>query len=91
MTVWAGDQRYHIDAGGIGFLPRNVPHGYRYTGERTRALNICTPSGMEDFFRAVGWDLSRPKPEGWAISHQILAENSARIGAKILGPPRTED
>lgn len=91
MTVWIGEERYHIGAGGIGFLPRGLPHGYRFTGDRTRALNICTPSGLENFFRSAGWDLSRPKPEGWAISHQALAESSARAGATILGPPRTED
>ncbi len=91
MTVWVGDQRHHIHAGGIGFLPRNLPHSYRYTADRTRALNICTPSGLENFFRAAGWDLSRPKPDGWAPSQQTLAESSARHGARIIGPPRTED
>lgn len=91
MTVWVGDERHHIEAGGIGFLPRNLPHSYRFTADGTRALNICIPSGLENFFRAAGWDLSRPKPEGWAVDRQFLAESSARHGARIIGPPRTED
>ncbi len=91
LTVWVGDQRHHIEAGGIGFLPRNLPHCLRFTADRTRALNIRTPSGVEDFFRAAGWDLSRPKPDGWAVSQQILADSAARYGARIIGPPRTED
>ena len=91
ITVWVGDERHHIDAGGIGFLPRNLPHSFRITADRTRILNICTPSGVENFFRAAGWDLSQPKPDGWAISQQILAESAARHGVRITGPPRTED
>lgn len=89
MTVWAGDERHHIEAGGIGFLPRSLPHSYRYAA-RTRALNICTPAGLENFFRTAGWDLSRPKPDGWAISPQTLAETSMRYGARIIGPPPVE-
>ena len=37
MTVWVGDLRHHIEAGGIGFLPRNLPHCYRFTADGTRA------------------------------------------------------
>lgn len=48
---------------------------------------ICTPSGMEDFFRAAGWDLSRPKPDGWEITRESLPAAAAATGQKILGPP----
>jgi len=90
MTVWVGDERHHIDPGGIGFLPRNLPHSYFFTADGTRALNICTPSGLENFFRAAGWDLSQPTPDGWAISPKMLAEIAPRYGLRIIGPPRTE-
>jgi quercetin dioxygenase-like cupin family protein len=30
MTVWVGDQRHQLKAGGFAFLPRGIPHAVRY-------------------------------------------------------------
>ena len=54
-------------------------------------LAICTPAGTEEFFRAAGWDLSRPVPDGWEITPAILAEAAAPTGQTILGPPLAVD
>lgn len=85
--VWAGDQRWELSEGGIAFLPRGVPHAYRFTSEVVDMLGICTPAGMEDFFRAAGWDLTRPRPDDWAITPADMAAAAASAGQTILGPP----
>ena len=54
-------------------------------------LAVCTPAGTENFFRAAGWDLSRPKPDGWEITPASLAEAAAATGQQILGPPLAAD
>jgi quercetin dioxygenase-like cupin family protein len=86
MTVWVGDRRVELRPGGVGFLPKNIPHAFRFDAP-SRALVLTTPSGQEDFFRAGGWDLSTPKPEGWAISMEVLQRAAATHGTEIVGPP----
>ena len=88
---WAGDQRWELSEGGVAFLPRNVPHAYRFTSRTADMLAVCTPAGMEDFFRAAGWDLSRPRPDGWEITPASMAAAAAATGQTILGPPLAAD
>jgi quercetin dioxygenase-like cupin family protein len=84
---WFGDERWELGEGGVVYLPRNVPHAYRFTSA-VDLLTICTPSGSEGFFRKAGHDLSTPKPEGWAITPATLGEAAAAHGVTIVGPPR---
>lgn len=86
MTVWAGDRRDQLGPGGIAFLPRGIPHAFRFDST-SRALILTTPAGQEEFFRRAGWDLSRPKPDGWAVSPDVLREAAAAHGTTVLGPP----
>lgn len=86
-VFWAGEHRYELTDGGVAFLPRNVPHAYRFTCEAVDMLAVCNPSGAEEFFRAAGWDLSSPKPEGWTLSPDDLAAAAKATGQTILGPP----
>jgi quercetin dioxygenase-like cupin family protein len=88
---WAGDQRWQLSAGGVAFLPRNLPHAYRLTSPAADMLVVCTPSGMEDFFRAAGWDLSRSRPAGWEITPASMTAASEAVGQTILGPPLAAD
>jgi quercetin dioxygenase-like cupin family protein len=89
--IWAGDRRFELTAGGIAFLPRGVPHAYRFTSADVDLLAIATPSGMENFFRAAGWDLSRPKPDGWAVAPEDLGRAAEANGQIVLGPPLAAD
>lgn len=86
MTVWVGERRVELRPGGIGFLPRSIPHAFRFDAP-SRALILSTPAGQEDFFRAAGWDLSQPKPEGWSISVESLQKAAAAVGTEVVGPP----
>ena len=86
---WAGDHRYELTDGGVAFLPRGVPHAYLLISDTVDMLAVCLPSGVEHFFREAGWDLSHPKPEGWAITPASMAAAAATTGQTILGPPLT--
>jgi quercetin dioxygenase-like cupin family protein len=78
MTVWAGDQRHQLQPGGIAFLPRRLPHAVRYD-TASRALILSTPAGSQErVFRAAGWDLSQPRPDGW---------QPGRPGSRCSGRP----
>ncbi|MHA6765465.1 cupin domain-containing protein [Streptacidiphilus sp. PAMC 29251] len=86
--VWSDDQEMELSEGGIVYLPKNVPHGYRITSDTADLLMICTPGGIEGMFRHSGHDLSTPRPEGFQISPEQLAEGADLYGQIILGPPR---
>ncbi len=89
-VVWSGDDRYELGAGGVAWLPRDVPHTYRITSDDSRMLTMCTPGGLEGFFREAGHDLTLPRPEGWLLTPPSLAAAAAAHGVTILGPPRTD-
>ncbi|WP_229068625.1 cupin domain-containing protein [Actinoplanes sp. DH11] len=86
--VWAGDQRHELEEGGIVYLPRNIPHGYRITSERADLLVMATPGGLEKMFRHAGRDLTTVRPDGFEISRELLAEAVEIGGTVVLGPPR---
>jgi quercetin dioxygenase-like cupin family protein len=87
---WVGEDRHEVDEGGVVFLPRNLPHAYRITSDTVDLLTMCTPGGVEKFFRAAGHDLRNPKPDGWALTPATMARAAAVGGQTILGPPRTD-
>lgn len=86
-VFWAGEQRFELEEGGVVYLPRNLPHAYHFTGESNDLLTICTPAGIERFFRAAGWDVTQPKPEGWSMTPAAMAAAGVAHGQTILGPP----
>ena len=86
--VWSDDQRMELSEGGIVYLPRNIPHGYRITSETADLLMICTPGGIEGMFRHAGRDMAQPRPEGYQISTDLMAEAADLYGQVVLGPPR---
>jgi quercetin dioxygenase-like cupin family protein len=86
--VWVDDQETELGEGGIVFLPKNVPHGYRITSDKADLLMICTPSGLENMFRAAGRDMSTPRPDNFTIATDKLAKAADEYGQIIVGPPR---
>jgi hypothetical protein len=84
---WAGDKRWEAGPGDTVFLPRDVPHTYLFTSDTVDMVTVCTPGGMEDFFRAAGWDLARPLPPDWAVDMAELKAAGEATGQRVLGPP----
>ncbi|KUL45274.1 hypothetical protein ADL28_37730 [Streptomyces violaceusniger] len=44
--------------------------------------------GLEKMFRHAGRDPRKPRPEGFEIPPQLLAEAAEPSGNAVLGPPR---
>lgn len=86
--LWAGEEEMELAEGGIVYLPRNVPHGYRITSDRADLLMIATPGGIEGMFRQAGRDLSTPRPDGFEISKEALSAAADAHGQIVVGPPR---
>jgi quercetin dioxygenase-like cupin family protein len=86
--VWYDDREMELSEGGIVFLPRNVPHAYRITSKKADLLMINTPAGIEGMFRYAGRDRKDPRPDGFKIPLERMAEASAKFGNVIVGPPR---
>ena len=84
--MWCDDQEYELAEGGIAYLPRQVPHGYRITSKKAYLLMINTPTGIEGMFRETGRDKSAPRPPGYQVKPDPSI--SDRFGNIILGPPR---
>ncbi|WP_213453704.1 cupin domain-containing protein [Rhizomonospora bruguierae] len=86
--VWAGEEQLELAEGGIVYLPRNIPHGYRVTSATADLLMICTPAGIEGMFRQAGRDRATPRPDGFEIDPAVLAQAADEYGQVIVGPPR---
>lgn len=86
--VWYDDVQYELEEGGVVFLPRQVPHAYRITSATADLLMINTPGGIEGMFRQAGRDKSTPRPDGFQLSPERMAEAATDFGNVIIGPPR---
>lgn len=86
-VFWVGEQRYELSTGGVAFLPRHLPHAYRFLSDEVDLLTLCVPSGIEGFFRAAGRDLAEPKPDGWQLTPASMAAAATAFGQRIIGPP----
>ncbi|MGH3588794.1 MAG: cupin domain-containing protein [Pseudonocardia sp.] len=86
--LWAGEEEMELSEGGIVYLPRNIPHGYRITSDRADLLMIATPGGLEGMFRMAGRDRSTPRPEGFELSPELMARAADEFGQVVIGPPR---
>jgi len=59
-----GDQKYDVRAGSMALIPRTVWHGLRNEGnDMLRMVFGYTPSGFEDYFRAIGVKPGEPWKE----------------------------
>jgi quercetin dioxygenase-like cupin family protein len=84
--VWYDEQEYELAEGGVVYLPRGIPHGYRITSAKADLLMLNTPAGIEGMFRETGRDKSTPRPPGFKVTPN--PEISQKYGNVVLGPPR---
>jgi quercetin dioxygenase-like cupin family protein len=79
VEVQVGDETIIARKGDTAFLPRDVPHSWRVTGDATaRMLVVVTPAGLDEFFS----DISRlPSDEPPDVEH--LFSIAARYGIEF--------
>ena len=54
IEVTIGAERKELEPGATAYVGGSVPHTFRNpTGQRARFLVICSPGGMEDYFRGI--------------------------------------
>jgi mannose-6-phosphate isomerase-like protein (cupin superfamily) len=92
MTLYVGDTRLDLTAGGFAFGPKGVPHTFIGGGpDPTRALLGLAPMQFEGFLREVGQPAPArvlpPPLEGPPPDLEQLAPIAKRNGFIILGPP----
>lgn len=85
--LWLGEERMELSEGGIVYLPKNIPHGYRITSDTADLLMITTPGGIEGMFQQAGRDVTTPRPKDFVVTPERLAEVADAYGQVILGPP----
>ena len=86
IRAWLGDEHHDVDAGGVAFLPHGLPHAFRVTSPTARFLVLGLPGGLEELYRAAGWDLRTAVPDGWNVSIPLLVASEASRGNRVLGP-----
>lgn len=75
-VITIGDEERQIGPGETAFAPRGIPHSQRRVVEgEGRIMFVCTPGGLEGFFRA----LSRADDEG-RLGPDAYAEASEQFG-----------
>jgi mannose-6-phosphate isomerase-like protein (cupin superfamily) len=92
LTVYVGDMRVDLTAGGFAFGPTGVPHTFIGAGPNpTRVLVGLSPVLFEGFLREVGRAAPArvlpPPPAGPPPAPQQLAAMAKRHGVIVLGPP----
>jgi Cupin domain len=75
-----GEEEFQVGPGGVVFGPRRVPHAQRRVVPRTgRTLDICSPGGLDGFFR----ELAEADRAG-TLGPEAYATVSARYGITWL-------
>ncbi len=89
LDYQVGEERGAIDAGGLLWFPRRVPHAVaNLTGTPCRFVTVVTPSGIEDFFRGQRDYLASLAP-GAAPDPAGFANVPGAELREVVGPPLT--
>jgi quercetin dioxygenase-like cupin family protein len=83
LTFISGDTRFTGTTGSYTFLPRNIPHGFKVTGDKpARFFILTTPAGFEEFML----EMSTPAPTDAPLDMVKLMAVAAKHNLEILGP-----
>ncbi len=97
MTYRAGEDTFHLEPGGMLFLPKATPHAFRITGTSAcRWLGFVLPGGLEGLYAEVGRPaVQRTMPEftGVPDPEEIARWNEIGpgYGVQVVGPPLAPD
>lgn len=83
VSFVSGETLATVGSGGLAFLPRDIPHGFRVEGTKAaRLLIFTTPAGFEGFVD----ELSEPQPPTAEPDLERLIKVAAAHHMEILGP-----
>ena len=93
MTVWLNGVPKHCTPGSTVFFPGGTPHTFFVESETARVLVLSTPSGIEQFVRALSDPAKEPRlpredEENYPERKKIV-ELFAANDVTILGPAPT--
>ena len=83
-TALLEDQRVPIQKGATIFIPKGSWHGFENPGTDRFILWAATPTGQEEFFRAISSKPGEPlknlsREDVLAIRHQVEADHLRRV------------
>lgn len=88
LTFIGGGDKFTGTAGSYVFLPRDIPHGFKVTGDKpARYLVMITPAGFEQFIIEMSQpatELALPPAE--PPDMEKLVSLAAKYNLEILGP-----
>jgi quercetin dioxygenase-like cupin family protein len=94
LTYRAGDQLVDLAGGDFIYLPRDVPHAFRITGDRpANYLVLAVPGHILDLYDEVGTAApERRLPDGGIPPADIARwlELAPSYGLRVVGPPLPE-
>jgi quercetin dioxygenase-like cupin family protein len=86
--VWSDDQEMELSEGGIVYLPQNVPPRLLDHLRHRRPADDLHPRRHRRHAPPRRTRPEHPRPEGFQISPQRMAEAADAYGQIVLGPPR---
>lgn len=92
ITFWSVNTEFTGSVGDMVLLPKDVPHTFQSSPETgAKALVITSPSGFEDFVKAVAVPAEYDGPqEGWEMDDATLSKLTTaaeKAGITIIAPP----
>ena len=89
-----GGELFMLEEGDFLYLPIDVPHRFRITGDRpARMLALMTPAGLSKLYSEVGTPALERRvpdpPQEAEVAAEISrwGEVAPRYGLEVLGPP----
>jgi mannose-6-phosphate isomerase-like protein (cupin superfamily) len=94
MAYEGGGELFHLEQGDFLYLPMNVPHRFRITGDiPARLLALMSPAGLSNLYAEVGTPALERRlpdpPQDADVAAEIAHWNEAgpRYGLEVQGPP----
>jgi quercetin dioxygenase-like cupin family protein len=88
LTVWVGEERLTVPAGGYYHIPLNVPHTVQANAEDTHAILISSPAGFAELVARAGTPAHLATPDTEFDADRFMAVTT-ELGDVVLGPPGT--
>jgi quercetin dioxygenase-like cupin family protein len=81
-------EQHELDAGGMAFAPRGVPHAFLITSATARLLTLLVPGSAESFYRGASEPAAEDAGPAGPVDFARVAESAERSGGmQLLGPP----